>query len=238
MQKLQTEAAGLSAVMRRDIRVSKPRMTSPKYHRNSIFKDDEMFPRYTFRHSHEKFIRFLLINPTIDTILNRMPDLGLSDWWLSSGCLFQTVWNLRVGRPVTEGISDYDIIYFSDDLSWEAENEVINNCSTLFEDLPVYIEARNQARVHLWYKEKFGVEYSPLKNATHSLWRYPSRTSAIAITKGEDDVYHLSAPFGVEHALAMRVEPNRRTKANVVYSAKAERWKREWPSLRVSIPEQ
>src|SRR6187402_2017178 len=38
-----------------------------------------------------------LYNRNNAVILERMPKLGLRDWWLASGCLFQTVWNLRCG---------------------------------------------------------------------------------------------------------------------------------------------
>ncbi len=233
MRKLQSTQSDISCLMNRDLKVSKSLMAARADDASLFGREPSALPRYSFRCDHDKFVRFLLLNPVIDTILNRMPQLNINDWWLSSGCLFQTIWNLKAGRLVTEGISDYDVIYFGRNLSWEAENEIIGQCHSVFKDLSVDIEIRNQARVHLWYKDKYGITYSPLKNATHSLWRYPSRTSAIAITKDGDNSYRLAAPFGIDHALSMRVEPNRRAGIRDVYKSKAERWLEEWPSLKV-----
>ncbi len=54
------------------------------------------------------------------------------------------------------GIRDADLSYFDDDTSWEAEDAVIRAGADLFADLPVPVEIRNEARVHLWYAEHFG----------------------------------------------------------------------------------
>ena len=109
------------------------------------------------------FIARALANQTNRQILKRLPSLGLNDCWLVSGALFQSVWNSLTGRPANHGIVDYDIIYFDDrDLSWEAENRKITQLTECFKDLPAQIEVRNQARVHLWYTEKFGMPYTAL----------------------------------------------------------------------------
>ena len=80
-----------------------------------------------------------------------------------SGCLVQTVWNVLTGRALDYGISDYDVFYFDPDTSWEAEDAVIRKLQgAASQPLRVKIEARNQARVHLWYPEKHGLPYPPL----------------------------------------------------------------------------
>jgi hypothetical protein len=53
-------------------------------------------------------------------------------------------------------VKDYDVFYFDEDLSWEAEDAVIQHLGVLTNDLGVTVEIRNQARVHLWYKQRFG----------------------------------------------------------------------------------
>ncbi|MFC9363471.1 nucleotidyltransferase family protein [Rhodococcus sp. NPDC057014] len=46
-------------------------------------------------HSPEElnFLRILRTNPYITTILDRAPRLGLTEWYLTAGAVFQTVWN-------------------------------------------------------------------------------------------------------------------------------------------------
>jgi len=61
----------------------------------------------------EDFQAAVLRNPVNDALLDDLFDLGLPDAWIVSGCLVQTVWNLRTGRPVDYGINDYDVFYFA-----------------------------------------------------------------------------------------------------------------------------
>ena len=84
-----------------------------------------------------RIVELCLLNRNNATILEKFSELGLRDWWLASGCLFQTVWNLKSGREAGSDIVDYDVCYFSDDASWDAENEVIQNVNALFSDLKI-----------------------------------------------------------------------------------------------------
>lgn len=87
---------------------------------------------------------------------------SLPDWYVTAGCLFQTVWNVVTDRHPTNGIKDYDVFYFENrDLSWEAEDAVIKAAGEAFAGLPAEVEVRNEARVHLWYEQKFGVACAP-----------------------------------------------------------------------------
>jgi hypothetical protein len=96
----------------------------------------------------ERFLRIVTADPTVRAILTRAAELGLDDWWLTAGVLFQTVWNNLTGRPVGTGIRDADLFYFDQDTSWDAEDAVIRAGAELFADLPVPVEIRNEARVH------------------------------------------------------------------------------------------
>ena len=98
----------------------------------------------------DEFLAAALRNPYNEMIADELFELGLPDAWLVSGCLVQTVWNVRTGRAVDYGISDYDIFYFDPDTSFEKEDAVIRKLKAHFTPLRVEIEPRNQARVHLW----------------------------------------------------------------------------------------
>lgn len=65
-------------------------------------------------------------NDALVEVLARTETLGLPGWYLTAGCLFQTVRNVVTDRAPTGGIKDYDVFYFDDgDLSWEAEGRAI-----------------------------------------------------------------------------------------------------------------
>ncbi|HUB15598.1 MAG TPA: nucleotidyltransferase family protein, partial [Acetobacteraceae bacterium] len=99
-------------------------------------------------------------NPANVALLSRLPSLVLDQCYLTAGCLFQAVWNRSSGQAADWGIKDYDVFYFDEhDLSWEAEDAVIQRVAALSGDLGIRVETRNQARVHLWYEQRFGTSY-------------------------------------------------------------------------------
>ncbi|GAA3505593.1 hypothetical protein GCM10019016_127060 [Streptomyces prasinosporus] len=101
-------------------------------------------------------------NEILTDVMTRAATLELPGWYVTAGRLFQTVWNVATGRPPTSGIKDYDVFYFdSTGLFWEAEDAVIKAGQEVFADLMAEVEICNEARVHLWYEQKFGVPCPP-----------------------------------------------------------------------------
>ena len=190
----------------------------------------------------ENFMAFVLANPVNRTLLERLPALGLPDSALVAGCLFQSVWNGLTGNDPTHRIGDYDVSYCDlDDLSWDAEDRVIRRCADAFADLrvddqPVDVQVRNQARVHLWYEDHFGVPTDPLLSTNDGIDSYLNEASAFGLRPARDvagqwDIY---APFGFADVFAMIVKPNLLAKnLPAVYYAKTDRWRRVWPALTV-----
>ena len=174
-----------------------------------------------------------LLNRNNAEILRRMLELGLRDWWLASGCLFQTVWNLKSGRPADAGILDYDVCYFTEDLSWEAEDDVIHSAAALFKGLGVNVQLRNQARVHLWYPEKFGVAYPPLTSASEGILRFTSSVQALGMKLAGEEFFDVYAPFGLSDVWNMVARPNRTMAMAPVYAEKVESWLKEWGKITV-----
>lgn len=78
-------------------------------------------------------VQAVLADPVCRAVLERMPQLGLLDWWLTAGAVFQNIWNAEEGKPAGYGIKDYDVFYFdSRDLTWHAEDQVIQAAAALF----------------------------------------------------------------------------------------------------------
>ena len=124
-----------------------------------------------------------------------------------SGCLVQTVWNVLTGRAVDYGIHDYDVFYFDPDTSWAAEDAVIRRLHGALGQLDVKVEARNQARVHLWYGEKHGLPYPPLRCSTEGIDRFLTKNTRIGIRRTQDG-YDVYAPDGFGDAAGLIVRPN------------------------------
>jgi len=182
----------------------------------------------------DDFIRIVLDNPIDATLLDRLPEVGLPDCYVVAGCLFQTIWNDVSGFPPTHGILDYDVFYFDDtDLNWEAEDVVIRRCAEVFSDLDAQVEVRNQARVHLWYPEKYGVPCPPLRSSRDGVDGFLNTSSCFGVRRTLDRDVDVYAPFGFDDVFAMIVRPNRRREAPAVYHDKAQRWRRTWPELTI-----
>ena len=48
-------------------------------------------------------------DPGLMKVLTTVRALGLPDWRLVSGAVYQAAWNARTGRPAGYGIKDYDL---------------------------------------------------------------------------------------------------------------------------------
>jgi hypothetical protein len=175
----------------------------------------------------------VLRNPHVVEIAARAAQLELPDWYLAAGCLYQTVWNVLDGHDPERGIVDYDLIYCDDrDLSWAAEDAVIARCATVFADLPVGVEVRNQARVHLWYEDHFGVPCPPVRSSADAIDRYAAHACQVGLRLGPAG-YEVYAPSGFDDLFGFVLRPNPVVAPRSVYEAKADRWVRLWPRLTV-----
>ena len=179
------------------------------------------------------FVAQALTNPANCGILERLPALGVPDAWLVAGCLFQTVWNLRTGRPPMDGIRDYDLFYFdASDLSAEAETAIAQQVEAACTDLGITLEVKNQARVHTWYEAYFGAPYSPLQNAIGGIDRFLVEGTCVGLQAGSGGLT-LYAPDGLAGLMGGVLRPNRRSPDPRLYAAKALDYQRRWPWLTV-----
>lgn len=182
----------------------------------------------------DRFEQIIRSDPTLMHLLSRIRDLHLPQWRLVAGCLYQTVWNHLTNRPRGTGIQDYDLIYFDPtDLSWHAEDAVIRRVTAATQGAPRPVEARNQARVHLWFERRFGTPYPPLSSADESLLRYASIVHAVGIRLGDDDSFDIAAPFGLDDLFAMVIRPNRALDNAASHTSKAARARLIWPQVTV-----
>ena len=177
------------------------------------------------------FLARVRANPRNAELLDALSGLGLPDCWLVAGCLFQTCWNLASGRPPDEGIADYDIFYFDGaDLSWEGEDRHIRRLADRFGPS---VELRNQARVHLWYPDRFGGDYPVLSDARDGIGRFLVAGTCVGLAPDGRGSFRLHAPFGLADLEAGILRPNPLMQRPDLFRAKAESYRRRWPWLRV-----
>ncbi|MGY2260652.1 nucleotidyltransferase family protein [Pseudomonas sp. SDO55104_S430] len=181
----------------------------------------------------EKLVSIAMTNPINARILSRLPSLHLNQCMLTAGCLFQAVWNHQANRAADWGIKDYDVFYFHTDLSWEAENEVIQSAQALFQDLGVNVEFKNQARVHLWYGERFGKAYPALQSSQDGVDRYLVAGTCIGMDVETGEVY---APNGLEDTEQGILRINPKNPQPDLFEQKARSYQARWPWLEILAP--
>ncbi|MCG7203079.1 nucleotidyltransferase family protein [Streptomyces arenae] len=193
-----------------------------------------MFGRLPLDEQLDTLRSVLTQNEVLTDVLARTAALALPGWYVTAGCLFQTVWNVVTGRDPADGIKDYDVFYFDGgDLSWEAEDAVIRAGREAFAGLPAEVEIRNEARVHLWYERKFGVRCPPHESTEAAIDRFAATTCCLGVRLEPDGRWRVYAPHGLSDVFNLVVRPNPVLAPREVYEAKAARWKGEWPQLTV-----
>lgn len=182
----------------------------------------------------EDFLALARRNPINVELLTRLRTLDLLECHLTAGCLFQAVWNLRTGRSADADVKDYDVFYFDgSDLSWEAEDAVIRRVQAATADLGVTVEARNQARVHRWYAERFGAAYPALRSARDGIDRYLVACTCVGIGVADGVLY---TPDSLQDLADGILRINPRHALPDLFHAKAASYRARWPWLRVIDP--
>lgn len=182
----------------------------------------------------EQFRTALGGNRTLMEVLDRAVAMDLPGWYLVAGCLYQTVWNVVTGQPPEAGILDYDLAYFDgSDLSWDAEDAIIKAGSQVFAGLPAPVQIRNQARVHLWYEQKFGVPCRPHQSTEAAIDTFEATTACLGVRLHSDGRWSIYAPHGLADVFNLVARPNPVLAPRYVYQAKTTRWRQQWPRLTV-----
>uniref|UniRef100_UPI000D426E5E nucleotidyltransferase family protein n=1 Tax=unclassified Variovorax TaxID=663243 RepID=UPI000D426E5E len=173
-------------------------------------------------------------DPVNAALAARLPGLGLPQAHLTAGCLFQAVWNRTAGRPSGWGVKDYDVFYFDDsDLSWEAEDAVIRRVQHAVADLGATVEVKNQARVHLWYEQRFKASYPRLRSARDGIDRYLIACTRVGIDLADGTLY---APDGLGDLAAGVLRMNPLLPLADLFLQKAADYRARWPWLTIDAP--
>ena len=167
-------------------------------------------------------------------VLDRWSSISLPECWLSGAVIAQTVWNEILGFPCDYGLADIDLVYFdAGDLSVEAEMCQAARVRNLFADVPIGIDTKNEARVHLWYESKFGCPVAPYASTVHAIATFPTTAGAVGIRPTPSGL-SVFAPFGLSDLFELVVRPNKTQITRAIYETKTARWRNLWPQLPIT----
>jgi hypothetical protein len=172
-------------------------------------------------------------NVVAQAVLTTAEAMELPGWYFGAGGVAQTVWNLRHGFVAAAGIKDYDLVYFDpDDLSVDNERRVEDEVASRLSDLDVVVDVKNEARVHLWYAERFARPLDPYRSTEDAIATWPTTASSVGVRQDEQG-FAVCAPFGLADLFAIVARPNKTIVTRDIYEEKTVRWAARWPRLRV-----
>ncbi len=152
-----------------------------------------------------RLVAILRDAPSLMTVMRIARDLGLPDWLIVSGAVYQRVWNHVTGRDPDYGVRDYDLAYFDPDTSYEAEDVHIKRAATAFPppfDALVGVDLQAIIAVIQVRRVLFDLQPGPV--AVHGIGdRHQPRDVQAAAFNGLDDVgFHRR-----RHELLQRSQP-------------------------------
>ena len=173
----------------------------------------------------------LKTNSKLMSLLEILESDGIENCYVGAGAINQTVFNYYHDFESDYGIKDYDIVYYDLDLSYEAEDRVIKRLTAKIDKLDILVDIKNEARVPIWYYEKYGIKRIPYTSVEDAIasWGATITCIGVRLEKGKLIVY---APYGLNDILGMIIRPVKREFEKSAYDERALRWMKKWPKLK------
>lgn len=176
--------------------------------------------------------KILFQNEKLKKVLTILSKSNLKDYYVAAGCINQTVFNYYHDNKIDFGIEDFDIVYFDQDLSYEKEDEVIKYVTDLLKDIPMKLDIKNEARVHIWYGQKYGKNIEPYTSVEDAISSWGTSITCIGV-RLENEKLVVCAPYGLNDIFTMTIRPIKRQYTKQQYDIKTAKWKNKWPLLNV-----
>lgn len=184
----------------------------------------------------EGIIKILKENKKLMDVLDYIETLNLPNFYIAAGSVFQTIWNFYDKKDLNYNIKDIDVIYYNDkDLSIDTDikyysliNDFCKNKGYKYE-----IDVSNEARMHLWKKEKFNIDVEPYKCSEDAIDKWIATVHAIGITKRHDEL-KIYAPYGLSDIFSKTIRPiKHKYNTKEIYDKKAMSWNERFDNLNI-----
>ena len=169
------------------------------------------------------------------SLLGHVAAVDAPDGWIGAGVIRDLVWDQRFGRGFhPTNVRDVDVPFFdATDLSPSRDREVEDALKE--RDRTVAWDAKNQAAVHLWYPDRFGVDVDPLGSVAEAVATWPEVATCVAIRLSVRGELEVLAPYGLDDLLdgVWRRNPTRVTEEESGRRLRRKDPVVRWPSVQV-----
>lgn len=169
-------------------------------------------------------------NTKLMSLLKILSEDGLKNYYVTAGAINQTVFNYYHGKKIDYGIKDYDIVYYDEDITYEKEDIIIKRLDKKIKKLNIETDIKNEARVHIWYYEKYGIKRMPYTSVEDAIARFGATITCIG-ARLENNKLIVYAPYGLNDIFTMTIRPVKKEFTKESYDERAERWMKKWPNL-------
>jgi uncharacterized protein len=170
-------------------------------------------------------------SPVLMEALRAARAVDAPDWLVSAGAIRDAVWDALHGRPPAIP-RDIDVGFFDPtDLTPAREDLVAAALRDHAPELPW--DVKNQAAVHLWYPDRFGVDVPPFRNTAEGVATFPETASCVGLRLLPNDELLVVAPHGLDDlfGLVCRHNPTRVSRAFYEQRLAEKGWRERWPKL-------
>src|SRR4051794_3417334 len=156
-----------------------------------------------------RLIELVRSSPLLMRALRAARTVDPPDWLVGAGVIRDLVWDHlhQVRQPTAP--KDVDLVFF-DPASMGRHREQGVLAAVSAEAPDIGWDVKNQAAVHLWYEQVFGVEVEPLTSSVDAVATWPETATAVAIRLTTDDRIEVIAPYGLEDLFGMVCRRNPR----------------------------
>lgn len=170
-------------------------------------------------------------NKTLMEILKRLEkyqkeDSNFKNYYVGAGAINQTVFNYFHRYPIDQNISDYDIVYYDKDTSYEQEDKIIKKIESSLKDLNIKTDIKNECRVPIWKKEKYNQEIKPYLSVEDAISRWITTITCIGV-RLEEGKLKIYAPYGLEDLFSLIIRPVKKDATLKVYEEKVKKWQQK-----------
>lgn len=174
--------------------------------------------------------KILLTNKELIELLKILEKENIDNCYVGGGSINQTIFNYYHDYKPSFGIKDYDIVYFDEDTSYEKEDIIIKRLEKKLKNLNTPIDIKNQARVHIWYYEKYGIKRTPYESVEDAIASWGSTITCIGVKYQKGDII-ICAPYGLNDIFSMILRPVKKNFTKEIYDKKTKEWMNKWPKL-------
>jgi len=136
--------------------------------------------------------------PTVMRALRAAREVDAPDWLVGAGAIRNAVWD-TLHRRTPAAPTDVDLVFRDPDDLTPTRDATVREA--LCRRAPLPWDASNQAAVHLWYPQRFGMCVPPLLSSAAGVATWPEIATCAGVRLLAGDDLLVVAPYGLDDLL-------------------------------------